>query len=117
MADLHKKAISIFYAAILSSSFFMGIVFLDKLMEKSVAPYSRVAFSHLIILFILLIIIFLLPGKIKDWGINLGHWKRSLILGCSLGLVLALLFSLFSYGTNISHWNITHVITQLKDRQ
>lgn len=114
---LFKKIAPIFYTTVLSSCFFWSLVLLDTLMEKSVAPSLRVATSHIIILFITFVVIYLLPGGFKEWGANLRQWQRSLMLGVILGLATGAFFSFLSYGTNIRHWNVTSVITQLRNRQ
>jgi len=112
-----EMVVPVFCTAILSSSFFWIMVLLDKTMEKRVSVYSRVAISHVIIFFIILVVLYLLPGRLAEWGVNLGHWQTSLTLGIILGLTIGVVFSLFSHGTNITHWSVTGVITQLKDKQ
>lgn len=111
------KITPVFYAAILSSAFFMSIVLLDILMEKSIAPYSRVAISHIILFFVVFIVMWLLPGGPKQWGLNSRRWQTGILLGITLGLALGMLFSFLSYGTNIGQWNVTNVVNQLKERQ
>jgi len=112
-----EEVVPVLCTAILSSSFFWIMVLLDKIMEKRVSLYSRVAISHFIILFIIFVVIYLLPGGAAEWGVNLRHWQIGLTLGIILGLTIGVLFSFLSQGTNISHWNVTNVITQLKDKQ
>jgi len=108
------KLFPLFFAALLSSIFFMSIVLLDKVMEKSIAPYLRITLSHLILLCIIVVAIYLLPG---EWGLNLKNWQKSLILGSVLGISLGIIFSLFLYRVNILHWNFVNLIVRLKDKQ
>jgi len=95
----------------------MSLVLMDNLMRERVALYSRVAISHLAILFAIFAVMRLLPGGPKEWGINVKHWRGSLLLGVVLGLAIGLLFSLFTHGTAIRHWSATDVMIQLNDKQ
>lgn len=106
----------VLYVGILATGFFWSLVLLDRLMEKTFSPNSRVAISHIFMLFFILAIMCISGGPTR-WGVNLKHWQTSLVLGLFLGLTVGILFSLISYGTNITQWTIANVITRLGDRQ
>lgn len=111
-----SKLLPVLYTAILSTSFFMTIVLLDTIMKRKISLYTRDAISHFVIIVIVFVIMYLLPGKFVQWGVNLSNWQKSLLLGIILGLAIGILFSLFSYGLNLSKWNFTNLVTQLKER-
>ncbi|MFQ6083020.1 MAG: lysostaphin resistance A-like protein [Candidatus Aminicenantia bacterium] len=86
-------------------------------MENKISPYSRTAINHVVLLVIVFAIMHLLPGGPVKWGVNLRDWQRSLILGVILGVAIGILFSLFSYGSNITRWDFINLMTQLKDKE
>jgi len=92
----------------------MSLVVLDKMMERSVTLYSRMAISHLIIAAIVLVVIFVLPGGAGKWGLNLKNWQKSLVLGGIIGISIGILFAVFSSGANIIRWNYGKFLSQLR---
>ena len=110
------KLLPVFFTAILSSFFFLSLVLLDAMMKRKIPLYTRDAISHFVIIVIVLGVMYLLPGGPVRWGLNLKNWQRSLLLGIISGLALGILFSLFSFGPNLSQWNFANLVTQLRDR-
>lgn len=84
------KFIHVIYTAILFTSFFFGIVLLDTVVDRNISIYIRDALSHLFIVVIILEVIYFLPGKPAEWGLNLRNWQRGLILGVISGLAVGI---------------------------
>jgi membrane protease YdiL (CAAX protease family) len=107
----------IFYAAAFPSLFFWSLVGLDKIEERWLSPGFQMALSHLLLTALFIGAISLLPGGLRDWGINLKNWRRSLVLGIILGIGFGILFSAFSLGPKISAWKFSHMLEQFHVRE
>ena len=111
------RFLMIIFLAFFSSVFFWTLVYLDKVMEKKISLWSRVAISHLVIIIVVSSILIIMPGGLRAWGINIRDWRKSLLLGLFSGLSIGILFSLFSYGTNICRWNLMKLMTSIRSKE
>jgi membrane protease YdiL (CAAX protease family) len=107
----------IFLSVFLSSAFFMSLVGLDKILEKRMSVMARMAINHLMLIVVIFVFLYLLPGGLRKWGMNLNNWRKSLWLGLASGLVIGVLFSFFSYGATLLRWNWVKFVAGFKAKE